>query len=122
MPVSATISQNFWKIIPPKKTKNSKLFHNKYGIVKPDSFRFDSKSNNYFFTMTNFKDEIDITYRGKTSVNFKEGDNVVLTGYLPNPANKTKVLATSYMPSHSMENENWRGNNLTLKSKDIVLK
>ena len=78
-----------------------------YGILKQNSLEYDSASNCYRFTLTNFKNEISVIFKGIASIELKEGDNVIITGYLPNNDEKCRVVATSYNTNHSMEVENW---------------
>ena len=89
--------------------------------MKPGTFRLDARSNNYYFTITNFKQEVDVVFRAAVGAMFKEGDNVVLTAYLPNRDNQHKIIATNVMPNHSMETENWKGNNLAPRNNNIIL-
>lgn len=90
-------------------------------MVVPESFHYDANTGAYIFKITNFKDTIDVVYKGKTKLQFKEGDNVVLTGYLPNSDIKNRVIATSYITNHSMEVENWQGSNFNVRESSIIL-
>jgi hypothetical protein len=40
---------------------------------------------------------------------FKEGETIVLTGYLPDITDKSKIICIEYMTKHSMEVNNWQG-------------
>ena len=87
-----------------------------YGILKQNSLEYDPSSNCYRFVLTNFKNDISVIFKGIASVELKEGDNVIITGYLPNVENKCKVVATKYNTNHSMEVENW--DNTISKQRD----
>ncbi len=110
-----TTYQITMKIILLKKKKTFKSWVKKYGIVQPDSFRFDTTTENYFFTLTNFKDTIDVVYKGQIAIEFKEGENLILTAYRPSDEIKDKIIAFSYQTNHSMEVENWEGANQSFR-------
>lgn len=40
---------------------------------------------------------------------FKEGETVVITGYIPDISKKNRMVCVEYMTKHSMEVENWKG-------------
>ena len=88
-----------------------------YGVLKQNSIEYDTCSNCYRFEITNFKEDISVIFKGVASLELKEGDNVILTGYLPDENDKHLVVATEYNTNHSMEVENWE-NTLSKKRTD----
>ena len=46
-------------------------------------------------------------YQGIIPPEFKEGENLILTGYIPNINNKNVMISTTFATNHSMEVENW---------------
>jgi hypothetical protein len=50
---------------------------------------------------------VNIFYRGQTKFEFKEGETLVLTGYLPDRNDKTKMIGTEYLTKHSMDGNLW---------------
>ena len=53
--------------------------------------------------MTDFKEELDVVYKGLTKFEFKEGETLVMTAYCPDLTNRKKVVAIDYLTKHSME-------------------
>ena len=78
-----------------------------YGIMKQNSLEYDPGSNSYRFVLTNFKNEISVIFKGLASIELKEGDNVIVTGYVPDEEDRGRIVATKYSTNHSMEKENW---------------
>ena len=70
--------------------------------------------------MTNFKDTIDIDYQGPIKSQFKEGDKLVLTAYLPNVKQKSRLVGIDHLTNHSMETENWQGSTFKSRNKSAV--
>jgi cytochrome c-type biogenesis protein CcmE len=54
------------------------------------------------FVMTDFEDEIQVAYRGVSKFEFKEGEDLVLTGYCPNIEDKSFVVGIDYLTKHSL--------------------
>lgn len=61
------------------------------------------------FILTDFSREVQVKYTGSTSLEFKEGEIIVLTAYIPDLRRRTKLVALDYMTKHSLEAENWEG-------------
>jgi len=86
------------------------LFDRKYCVVKPGSLSYDSYSNTYKFVGTDHKGNgINILYKGDLKFETREGETVVLTGYLPDADNRTQMIAIEYLTNHALEKENWDG-------------
>ena len=92
-----------------------------FGIVMPGTFFFDSNSGCYTFDITNFKDTVSVLYKGKTQLEFKEGDNIILNAYFTDVKNKSKIVAYSYVANHSMEAENWQGSSGKIREGNNVM-
>ena len=90
-------------------------------MLKPNTLTFNSSGECFTFTITNFKNEIDVIYRGELVSEFRESDNIILTGYLPNEEDRTKFIAYSYYTNHSMEVENWQGSTGAMRNKDLLV-
>ena len=62
------------------------------------------------FIITDFKNEVEVLYNGMNKFEFKEGETIVITGYVPDVQHKNRIVCIDYMAKHSMEVENWQGN------------
>lgn len=51
--------------------------------------------------------EMNIAYRGEIQFETKEGETVIVTGYLPDADNRTNMIAIEYVTNHGMEAEKW---------------
>lgn len=92
-----------------------------YGLLKPGSFYFNQNTKSFHFTLTNLKQEVDVIYKGEIPYEFKEGENLILTCYVPNIKNKSRIIAHAIATNHSMEVENWEGKNSLLNQKSSTL-
>ena len=63
--------------------------------------------NLIFITMVNTS-----LMKGMARFEFKEGETIVLTGYLPDITDKSKIICIEYMTKHSMEVNNWQGKSI----------
>ena len=61
------------------------------------------------FIITDFKNEVEVLYNGMNKFEFKEGETIVITGYIPDVQHKNRIVCIDYMAKHSMEVENWQG-------------
>lgn len=91
-----------------------------YGVVVPGTFGFDPSTGCYFFDITNFKETISVLYKGKSRIEFKEGDNIVLSAYYTDPDMRNRLVAFSYINNHSMEVENWQGTTNKLRENNPI--
>ena len=64
-----------------------------YGVLKPSSFYLNPDTNNYHFTLTNYEKEVDVIYKGFLPMELKEGENLIITCYLPNKKNRSRIVA-----------------------------
>ena len=76
------------------------------GMVKEDSIQ--TNQNSIIFTITDFKNDINVTYSGAVPNLFSEGKGVVAEGYLKDRSffNAKKILAKhdeNYMPPEVLE-------------------
>ena len=79
-------------------------------MVKAGTISFDAYSGTYRFQLEDHDGNfVNVIYRGTLQFETKEGESVVLSGYLPDSNNKTNVIATQYMTNHSLEAEKWDG-------------
>ena len=93
-----------------------------YGVIQPGSLRYDPSRNSYQFRLTNFKKEVLVVFKGSSTFELKEGDNLIMTGYMPNESERYKVVATSFKTNHSMEAENWmNGVNMKREGNTITI-
>jgi hypothetical protein len=51
---------------------------------------------------------VTVFYRGETKFEFKEGETMVLTAYLPDKKDKSKIIGIEYMTKHSMDGSLWQ--------------
>ncbi len=100
-----SLEENVVYFLSPTEIKNlSEIEKNKIrigGMVKDNSIVIDS--NNISFIITDFKNEINVTYSGLVPNLFQEGKGVVAEGYLKDKSylNAEKILAKhdeNYMP------------------------
>ena len=78
------------------------------GIVKKNSYKFNEINNKNFFIITDFKNEISVSYSGLVPNLFEEGKGVVAEGFLKdrNFLVADKILAKhdeNYMPPEVKE-------------------
>lgn len=90
--------------------KDNEIFQ-MYGVLKVGSVSLKRGSLDTRFTITDFKNNIEVFYTGAMKFEFKEGETIVITGYCPDIKNKNKVICVDYMTKHALEVENWEGNN-----------
>lgn len=84
---------------------------------------YDSYSNTYKFVGTDHKGNgINILYKGDLKFETREGETVILTGYLPDADNRTQMIAVEYMTNHGMEQENWEGNLFMERDVNLISK
>ena len=72
-------------------------------------------------TITNFKREVDIIYKGELAVELKEGENTIFNAYVPNIKDKEKIVAYSYFTNHSLEVENWEGTAGKVRNQEFLI-
>ena len=61
------------------------------GIIKPGSIEIKRGTLDVKFVLTNFDDDLTVIYKGETKFEFKEGETLVLTAYVPDKKQKKKV-------------------------------
>ena len=106
-----SLEENVVYFISPSEIKSlSEINNNKKirvgGMVKEDSIKMDQNTVN--FVITDFKNEINVTYSGAIPNLFAEGKGVVAEGFLNdrNYLNAKKILAKhdeNYMPPEVKE-------------------
>jgi len=106
-----SLEENVVYFISPSEIKTlSEINHNKKirvgGMVKEDSIKMDQNTVN--FVITDFKNEINVTYSGAIPNLFAEGKGVVAEGFLNdrNYLKAKKILAKhdeNYMPPEVKE-------------------
>lgn len=70
--------------------------------------RYNTQKNQYSFTLTNWRNEVDVIYETNVPFEFKEGENLVLNAYQPRRA-KGRLMAKSMVTGHSLEMPKWEG-------------
>ena len=60
------------------------------------------------FTVTDQETSIKVNYKGKSKFEFKEGEVIILSCYMPNSTEKDKVVAIDYVTKHSLETNDWK--------------
>lgn len=53
---------------------------------------------------------MNVVYRGELNFETKEGETVIITGYLPDSNNRSNMIAIEYVTNHGMETEKWESN------------
>ncbi|KAL4473241.1 hypothetical protein ABPG73_012931 [Tetrahymena malaccensis] len=79
-----------------------------FGVLKVGSTKMQRGSLETRFVITDFKEEIEVFYKGITKFEFKEGETIVLTAYCPDLKERKKVVAIDYLTKHSMEVQDWQ--------------
>lgn len=74
-----------------------------FGVLKTGTTKMQRGSLETRFVITDFKEEIEVFYKGITKFEFKEGETIVLTAYCPDIKERKKVVAIDYLTKHSME-------------------
>jgi len=80
-----------------------------YGVLKMRSLQLKKGSLESKFIMTDFKNELEVLYNGLNKFEFKEGETLIITAYVPDMKYKNRIVCIDYMSKHSMETENWEG-------------
>jgi cytochrome c-type biogenesis protein CcmE len=62
------------------------------GVIKPGTFTVKRGTLETKFTITDFENDIEVFYRGATKFEFKEGETIILSAFLPDINNKKKVV------------------------------
>ena len=106
-----SLEENVVYFISPTEIKNLSEIDNKKkirvgGMVKEETIKLDQ--NNVTFVITDFKNEINVTYSGAVPNLFSEGKGVVAEGYLNDRSFfvAKKILAKhdeNYMPPEVIE-------------------
>ena len=105
-----SLEENVVYFLSPTDIKNMSEIDNKKirigGMVKNNSINIDS--NNVTFIITDFKNEINVTYSGLVPNLFQEGKGVVAEGFLKDKSflDAKKILAKhdeNYMPPEVKE-------------------
>lgn len=78
-----------------------------FGVLKVGTTKMQRGSLETRFIITDFKEEIDVFYKGITKFEFKEGETIVLTAYCPDLKERKKLIAIDYLTKHSMEAQDW---------------
>eukprot|EP01016_Furgasonia_blochmanni_P030776 TRINITY_DN3192_c0_g1_i1.p1 TRINITY_DN3192_c0_g1~~TRINITY_DN3192_c0_g1_i1.p1 ORF type:complete len:238 (+),score=26.54 TRINITY_DN3192_c0_g1_i1:54-767(+) len=79
-----------------------------FGAVKQGSIQMKRGALDTKFVVTDYKNEIEVIYSGTAKFEFKEGETIVLTGYVPDTRNRNRIVCVEYMTKHSMQVENWQ--------------
>lgn len=59
--------------------------------MKPGTFQVKRGTLETRFSLTDFQNDVEIFYRGATKFEFKEGETMVITAYVPDIKNKNRV-------------------------------
>ena len=94
-----SLEENVVYFLSPSEIKNLAEIENKKirigGMVKEDSIVIDSENIN--FVITDFKNEINISYSGSVPTLFEEGKGVVAEGFLKD---KSLLIAEKILAKH----------------------
>jgi len=87
--------------------KENELFK-MYGILQKGSLHMKRGSLDTKFVLTDFKNQVEVTYNGVNKFEFKEGETLVITGYTPDNNKKNHIICIDYMTRHGMEVDSWQ--------------
>ena len=79
------------------------------GVIKHDSIKMKKGTLENKFTMTDFKNDITILFKGALPQTFREGDMATVGGFLSDPKNPTTFIATDVQANHDIEPDKWVG-------------
>ena len=77
--------------------------------MKPGTIRIKPGTLEYRFTVTDFKNEIDVLYKGAMPVAFKEGDMAIMGGFLADPKTAKTFVATNVTANHEIGGNRYKG-------------
>uniref|UniRef100_A0A7S3CSZ1 Cytochrome c maturation protein CcmE n=1 Tax=Strombidium rassoulzadegani TaxID=1082188 RepID=A0A7S3CSZ1_9SPIT len=79
------------------------------GVIKHDSIQMKKGTLENKFVMTDFKNDLQILFKGTFPQTFREGDMATVGGFLADPKNPTVLIATDVQANHDIEPDKWIG-------------
>ena len=79
------------------------------GVIKHGSIEMKKGTLENRFTMTDFKNDIQVLYKGSLPATFREGDMASVGGFLADHKNPTCFIGTSVQANHDIAPDKWLG-------------
>jgi cytochrome c-type biogenesis protein CcmE len=79
------------------------------GVVKHGSIEMKKGTLENRFTLTDFKNDIQILYKGSLPATFREGDMASVGGFLADHKNPTCFVGTNVQANHDIAPDRWLG-------------
>lgn len=79
------------------------------GVVKHGSIEMKKGTLENRFTLTDFKNDIQILYKGSLPATFREGDMASVGGFLADHKNPTCFIGTNVQANHDIAPDKWLG-------------
>ncbi len=79
------------------------------GIVKNGSIEMKKGTLENRFVLTDFKNDIQVIYKGGLPASFREGDMAQVGGFLADHKNPTCFIGTSVAANHDIAPDRWLG-------------
>lgn len=79
------------------------------GVVKHGSIEMKKGTLENRFTLTDFKNDIQILYKGSLPATFREGDMASVGGFLADHKNPTCFVGTNVAANHDIAPDKWLG-------------
>jgi cytochrome c-type biogenesis protein CcmE len=79
------------------------------GVVKHGSIEMKKGTLENKFTLTDFKNDLSVLYKGALPATFREGDMATMGGFLADHKSPTCFIATSVQANHEISPDRWLG-------------
>jgi cytochrome c-type biogenesis protein CcmE len=79
------------------------------GVIKQGSIQMKKGTLENKFTLTDFKNDISVLYKGALPPTFREGDMASIGGFLADHKNPTCFIGTNVQANHEISPDRWLG-------------
>ena len=102
-----SVTPSYFLLHTPKPGERYKLS----GVVKNGSIEIKKGTQDNRFVITDFKNDIQVMYKGSLPGTFREGDMTYIGGFLANPEDPTLFIGTSVQANHEISVDKYIGEN-----------
>lgn len=89
------------------------------GVVKNGSIEMKKGTLENKFILTDFKNDIEVLYKGSLPPTFREGDMASIGGFLADHKNPTCFIGTNVQANHDINPDRWLGDTIADKNVSI---
>lgn len=100
-----TVTPSYFIMHTPKPGERYRLS----GIIKNGSIEMKKGTQDNKFIVTDFKNDINVMYKGTLPTTFREGDMTYLGGFLADPEDPTLFIGTSVTANHEISVDKYIG-------------